>query len=190
MTACLIRFPRIFQVFKPILTGVSLGWSRFLLFYFPFITLNLCMGRVREKESVREKERVREKEIESLRRLSLHTNWGWLYGSSTNRFFFVLLLTQDWYRAILRHRIIVVSSRIPTFLKRVYLGLFSASQPRAVWRKARAARDGTSSSYPPPVSLWSPFITAGHIIFLTPMQILGVAHPVCLLRVVRGHAPF
>ena len=77
-------------------------------------------------------------------------------GIKVKRFFFVLL-SLDWYRAISRHRIILVSTRFSTFVSLVGVvskhrinldsprfSAFSTSQPRPVWCRASAQSGVTS----------------------------------------------
>ena len=61
---------------------------------------------------------------------------------------FLLFSLLSWvlYRAMSRHRTILVSPCFSTFASLVYLRLFSTSQPWAVWRKARPQSDMASSN--------------------------------------------
>ena len=78
-------------------------------------------------------------------------------------------LSRDWYRATSRHRIVLASPHFSTFASLELSQALSTSQPGAVWNKARAPSDVTSSSCFPVY-----FVSVGYIIFQEATQILMV----------------
>ena len=126
-----------------------------------------------------ERDRERERERKSRRQLSLHSHRDWLFGSSMNRFLFVLHFCETFSR----HGIILVSSRFSAFVSLVDLRLFSTSQHWAVWCKAKAKSDMMSSTCLSVrrLCLWPPFLSRWYNIFRTPTLILVVTSPAYML---------
>ena len=80
----------------------------------------------------------------------------WLCSEITSAFLLHTLLLQVLFKAISRHQIILVFPRFSTLQVWHYLQPHSTSQPWAVWCKARAQSNMTSSSCLPVSLLHSP----------------------------------
>ena len=129
-----------------------------------------------------ERERERERERES-KTAEMPTHWGDGMVLLWNLSAFLLrsLLLQEWYRATSRHRIVLVSPRFFTFSRFIHLRFFSSSYSWEVWRKARF-QSHVTLSFTVSFFFWSPFVSAGYVIFRTPTQILVVRSPTYKFR--------
>ena len=153
---------------------------------FPFITWNVCMGRERE----RERQTVENSQVYT------HTHTNRLsnkFAVKPLRLFLCSLLSWDWYRAISRYWIILVSPCFSTLVNLVQKHLKTLShsfalllnpwqsgarlEPRVIWCLVATFR-GLSHLL---------FVSAGYIIFQTPIEILMVIPPVCCLQVKHFH---
>ena len=111
-------------------------------------------------------------EWESQRQLNLHTHRGRLYRSSVNFF-----------------------SLFSTFV-RVVQGHLKASNHLSFSSLLNPGQSSTNPEWcdilllPSASLLWSPFVSAGYIIFWMPMQILVVIPPVCCLCIACGYGSF